>query len=195
MAHGCPVRSDRREMVSKRHTRFFALAALALAASGLLLTAQEKQPPTPQTQRGHDLFLKSPKGTACATCHTMAGVGTAVGPDLSRMASLATARGLVAVIQMDTTENVQEIKTAAGAFPGIQKQKQGDDYEIWDLSQTPPVLRKLTSKDIVSMNRDQHWKHPPTAAGYTSQELADIIGFLKWAATGTQKVIKAADIE
>jgi hypothetical protein len=194
MAHGFPVQGDCREML-KRRTRLFVFAALASAASWQLVTAQEKQPPTPQTQKGHDLFVKSPKGIACGTCHTMAGVGTAVGPDLARMASLATPRGLVQVIQMESTENVQEVKTAAGTFPGIQKQKQGDDFEIWDLSQTPPALRKLTSKDIVSMNRDQHWKHPPSTAGYTSQELADIIGFLKWAATGSQKVIKAADLE
>ena len=179
----------------KRRPFFFAFAALAFAAGLPLVTAQEKQPPTPQTQRGRDLFVKSPKGTACGNCHTMAGVGTAVGPDLSRMASLATPRGLVAVIQMDSTMNVQEIKTAAGTFPGIQKQKQGDDFEIWDLGQTPPVLRKLTSKEILSMNRDQHWKHPPTQAEYTSQELADIVGFLRWAASGTQREIKAAEIE
>jgi len=125
----------------------------------------------------------------------MAGVGTAVGPDLAKMARLATPRGLVEVIRMETTSDVQEIKTAAGTFPGIQKQKQGDDFEIWDLSQTPPVLRKLTSKDIVSMTRDQHWKHPPTVAEYTSQELADIVGFLRWAATGSQREIKVADVE
>ena len=125
----------------------------------------------------------------------MAGVGTVVGPDLAKMASLATPRGLVSVIQMEATENVQEIKTAAGTFPGIQKQKQGDEFEIWDLSQTPPVLRKLTSKEILSMNRDQRWKHPPTQAGYTSQELADIVGFLRWAASGSQREIKAADLE
>lgn len=179
----------------KRQKFFFASVALILAANMQLMIAQEKQPPTAQTRRGRELFLKSPKGIACGTCHTMAGVGTAVGPDLTKMASMATPRGLVAVIQMENTENVQEIKTAAGPFPGIQKQKQGEDFEIWDLSQTPPVLRKLTSKDILSMTRDQHWKHPPTAAGYTSQELADIVGFLRWAANGSQKEIKAADIE
>jgi mono/diheme cytochrome c family protein len=182
-------------MVMNRQYFFFAVAALVCAANPQWAIAQEKQPPTAQIRRGRELFLKSPKGIACGTCHTMAGVGTAVGPDLARMASLATPRGLVAVIQMESTENVQEIKTAAGTFPGIQKQKLGDDFEIWDLSQTPPVLRKLTSKEIVSMNRDQHWKHPPTQAGYTSQELADIIGFLRWAASGSQREIKAAEIE
>ena len=179
----------------KRQAFFFAFAVLAFAASSQLMTPQEKQPPTAQTRRGRELFLKSPKGIACGTCHAMAGVGTAVGPDLTKMASLATPPGLVAVIQMGMTSNVQEVKTAAGTFSGIQEQKQGDEFEIWDLSQTPPVLRKLTSKDILSMTRDQHWKHPPTTAEYTSQELADIVGFLRWAATGSQREIKVADIE
>ena len=195
MAHGLKVQGDRWGMVMKRQALFSAFAALAFAAGSQLVTAQEKQPPTAQTRRGRELFLKSPKGIACGTCHTMAGVGTAVGPDLTKMASLATPRGLVAVMQMEMTSDVQEVKTAAGTFPGIQKQKQGDEFEIWDLSQTPPVLRKLTSKDILSMARDQHWKHPPTTAGYTSQELADIVGFLRWAATGSQREIKVADIE
>ena len=195
MAHGLKVQGDRWGMVMKRQALFFAFAALAFAAGSQLVIAQEKQPPTAQTGRGRELFLKSPKGIACGTCHTMAGVGTAVGPDLTKMASLATPRGLVAVMQMAMTSNVEEVKTAAGTFPGIQKQKQGDEFEIWDLSQTPPVLRKLTSKDILSMTRDQHWKHPPTTAEYTSQELADIVGFLRWAATGSQREIKVADIE
>jgi mono/diheme cytochrome c family protein len=182
-------------MVMKRQFFLPSLVVLTCVASSYLATAQEKQPPTAQTQRGRELFLKSPKGIACGTCHTMAGVGSAVGPDLTRMASLATPRGLVAAMQMQMTENVQEVKTASGTFPGILKQKQGDEVEIWDLSQTPPVIRKLTPKQIISTTRDQHWKHPPASAGYTSQELADIIGFLKWAATGTQREIRMADIE
>jgi hypothetical protein len=45
------------------------------------------------------------------------------------------------------------------------------------------------------MTQNLIWKHPPASAGYTSHELADLIGFLKWAATGSQKEIKVADIE
>jgi len=125
----------------------------------------------------------------------MAGVGTAVGPDLSRMASLATPRGLVAVIQTESMSDVLAVKTAAKTFPGIVKQKQGDESQIWDLSQIPPVLQKLTSKDILSMDRDAHWKHPPSTADYTAQELADIAGFLRWAASGSQREIKASEVQ
>jgi hypothetical protein len=45
------------------------------------------------------------------------------------------------------------------------------------------------------MTRNDKWKHPPTSAGYSTQELADIIGFLRWAATGDSKEVKVDDIE
>jgi hypothetical protein len=45
------------------------------------------------------------------------------------------------------------------------------------------------------MKANTKWKHPPALAGYTSQELADLIGFLKWAATGTQKEVGPAEVE
>ena len=45
------------------------------------------------------------------------------------------------------------------------------------------------------MKRTTKWSHPPTAANYTPQELADIIGFMRWAANGSEKEIKVADIQ
>jgi len=161
----------------------------------LLVVAQDKKPVTAQVQRGRELFLHSTKGIACGTCHSLGGLGTAIAPDLTTMASYAPPRGIVATMHMTMTEHVQLVKTADGSFPGLLKQKQGDDSEFYDLSQTPPVLRTLTAKQIVSVGRDQKWQHPPAAAEYTSQELADIIGFLRFAATGAVKEIKPSDVE
>jgi hypothetical protein len=122
-------------------------------------------------------------------------VGTAIGPDLSPFASVATPHSLVATIKMTMTNEVQLVKTAESKFPGILKSKQGDDIEIWDLSKIPPVLHKLTAKEITSMERDTVWRHPPALADYNAQELADIIGFLRWASTGSQKEVKASDVD
>jgi mono/diheme cytochrome c family protein len=169
--------------------------AVVFALAVPMAVAQEKRPAPAQALRGRELFLRSPKGTACATCHNMDGAGTAVGPDLSRLASVATPHSMVATIKMTMTNEVLLVKTADGKFPGILKQKQGDDLEIWDLSKMPPVLQKLTSKQITSMDRDTVWRHPPALADYNAQELADIIGFLRWASTGSQKEIKAADVD
>jgi mono/diheme cytochrome c family protein len=170
------------------------LAIVSALALQQVASAQDRRPA--QVRRGQELFEKSPKGVACANCHKVKDIGTAVAPDLLVLASVVGSHGLVKTIQMQSTEYVQEVKTADGkAFPGIQKQKQGDELQIWDLSQMPPVLMKLTSKEVTSITRDTKWKHPPTSAGYTSQELADIIGFLKWSANGARTEIKVEDVE
>lgn len=174
--------------------RLIYLLALMLPGS-LIAVAQDSGVMPAQAARGKELFQKSEKGIPCGTCHTLGGIGTAVGPDLKKLASLAMPRGLVMAMQMTVTEYVQEVKVKGASFSGIQKQKTGDDVEIWDLSQLPPTLRKITSKEILSMTRNDKWKHPPASAGYTSKELADLIGWLKWASMGSRKEIKISDIE
>lgn len=158
-------------------------------------TTKVKAPITAQATRGRELFLHSAKGTACATCHLVDGQGTAVGPDLTDIGSVVGPHGLVGTIKMSMTAYVQEVQTKTnGTFPGIQKQKDGDTLQIWDLSQMPPVLRTLQSADVTSMKQNDKWKHPPTGAGYTQQELADIIAYLKWAATGSTAEVKPSDL-
>lgn len=172
------------------------LCAVSILALALALFAADKATPEPaQSQRGRELFVKSAKGIACANCHSMAGLGNAIAPDLTTMATYAPPRGLVATMHMTMTEHVQLVKTNTGSFPALLKQKQGDVSEFWDLSQTPPVPRQLASKDIVSVERDQKWRHPPSVTEYTSHELADLVAFLRFAATGSVKEIKPADVE
>ena len=169
---------------------------VGIVFGAMLFSAAAQNKPMPkQVERGRELFLNSPKGRPCATCHAMAGLGNAVGPDLKPLASVVPPRGMVMAIKMDLTQNVQDVKTAAGTFPGILKQKEGDEVQVWDLSKMPPELRKMPVKDVLSMVRTEKWGHPPTSAEYTSQELADIIGFLKWAANGSAKEVKVDDIE
>jgi len=169
-------------------------AALLLAITLPVFAQNTKKPPTEQIQRGLDLFVKSPKGTACATCHQMAGVGTAVGPDLTTMGSMGTPHVIVLTMRMTMTNYVQRFKTSDASFPGMLKEKGKDESEIWDLSQMPPILKKIANSQIVSTERDQTWKHPPASVDYTPQEFADLIGFLHWAATGTVKEVKAAEV-
>jgi len=170
-------------------------AGLACALVLPMFAADEKKLPTEQIQRGHDLFLKSPKGTACATCHQMAGEGTAVGPDLKTMGSMGTPHVIVSTMRMTMTTYVQSFQTTTnGTFPGMLKDKQPDFVEAWDLSQKPPVLRKLAASEVKAIERDQTWKHPPASVDYTPQELADLIGFLRWAATGAATEVKASEV-
>jgi len=171
------------------------LCVVSVFALAIPLLAADKAAEPPQSRRGRDLFQNSTKGIACATCHNMAGLGNAIAPDLTTMATYAPPRGLVATMHMTMTEHVQLVKTDKGSFPGLLKQKQGDVSEFWDLSQTPPVLRQLQAKEIISLDRDQKWQHPPAVTEYTANELADLVAFLRYAATGSVKEVKPADVE
>ena len=166
------------------------ISALSLPA----VQAQDKAAPTPQIERGRELFTNAKKGVACKTCHSLAGIGTAIGPDLRNMASNGSVHSIVMTMHMTMTEHVYRIKTAASGFPGILHQKLGDKVEYYDLSQIPPVLRTLYSNQIISAERDDKWRHPPAMANYSAQELADVISFLKFAATGSQEEIVAGDV-
>jgi putative heme-binding domain-containing protein len=151
--------------------------------------------PNAQIQRGKQFFLNSPKGLPCATCHSLEGNGTAIGPDLTRLASVVGPRGLVMTIQMTMTAYVQQVSLKNGrVFPGIQKEKQGDNLDIYDLSKTPAVLLQLKSSEVSAMTQNTKWSHPPTSAGYTPDELADIISYLKFAATGVAAEVKASEL-
>ena len=177
--------------------RFYGLSlSIGLALAGSLLLAQTKTPPmTAQVQRGKDLFVNSTKGKPCGTCHEVGGVGTAIGPDLRKLASVVGPRGMVSTIQMSMTAYVQEYKIKdVGSFPGIQKEG-SSGAQIWDLSKHPPELHDVKPGDISSQKQNEKWKHPPASAGYSNQELADLIAWLKYAATGSVKEIKADEID
>lgn len=171
-----------------------ALTLPAVRAQGT--SGQEaKAAPTAQIERGREFFTNAKKGVACKTCHQLGGVGTAVGPDLTNMASYGSVHSIVMTMHMTMTEHVYRVKTAVNSFPGILKAKIGDRLEYYDLSVMPPAVRTLTSREIVSAERDEKWHHPPALAHYTPQELADIIAFLKFQSTGSQQEIAATDID
>ena len=179
---------------------FIVLPATAIVLLTILLLplatlGQTRPPLTPQAQRGQVLFQKSPKGVACGACHSLGNIGTVVGPDLTQLAAAAPPRALVMAMEITETAYVQQVKTTKGEFPGIQKQKIGDTLEIWDLSKLPPNLRTFAAADIQNMKPSEKWVHPPAAAHYNNQESADIIGFLKFVATGLQKEVTPGELE
>jgi cytochrome c553 len=177
--------------------RYYGLCfSIGLALAGSLVLAQTKTAPmNAQIQRGKDLFVNTTKGKPCGTCHEMGGVGTAIGPDLKKLASVVGPRGLVSTIQMSMTAYVQEYKIKdLGTFPGIQKDGSGGS-QIYDLSKMPPELHDVKQADIQSQKQNEKWKHPPAAAGYSDQELADLVAWLKYCATGSVKAVTPADLE
>jgi mono/diheme cytochrome c family protein len=148
--------------------------------------------PTPQIDRGQTLFFAD---TGCGTCHALKGRGTAVGPDLKILGRVGV-RALVTAIRASRTEYVETIKLKEGEpFPGIKVAADAASLQYYDLSKTPPELRKFAPADVQSKSDNSSWKHPPAVGGYTNQQIADIVAYIRWATAGDRKAVDPADVE
>src|SRR5579872_7160257 len=146
-----------------------------------------------QVQRGEALFVENSRG--CATCHSLKGHGTAVGPDLSAIGRLSPA-AMVTAIRSSMTQYVQQVKLKSGAsFPAMPAGEDEKGARFYDLSKTPPELRAIDRSEISSAAAQDQWKHPPSAGGYTLQQFADIITYIRFAVTGAAKSVDPAELE
>jgi putative heme-binding domain-containing protein len=165
-----------------------------LLIAGCALAADPKQPPA-QAARGQAFFLDESNAKHCGTCHALGKQGTAVGPDLSKLARLGP-RGILMAIRASRTAYVQNVKLKNGTeFPGMPVAQDDTSAQYYDMSATPPALRKVDRKDIASVGDNSVWKHPPESAGYTAQQLADVIAFIKWASYGDTKGVSLDDVQ
>ena len=148
----------------------------------------------PQAQRGYKLFFESTKGQPCGACHVLAGRGTPAGPDLKAVARLP-ARAFVMAIKSTRTQYVQKVEPKTGdPFPAMKVKEDDKVVELYDLSKTPPELRKIEKAEISSMKDNDSWKHPPSSLEYTNEELADIIAFIKWVGYRHSAGVKASEL-
>jgi hypothetical protein len=167
------------------------LTAYSVLAAG---PAADTKAPA-QAARGESAFFDEKVAAHCGGCHALAHKGTAVGPNISRLARL-NARAIVMAIRSTRTQYVQWVKLKSGKeFPGMPGAKDDTAVEFYDLSATPPAMVKLAKSDIASITDNATWKHPPESAGYTGQQLADVIAYIKWASYGDTKGVNPADVE
>ena len=172
-------------------SRFLPLA-LAIPAS-FLFTAFAQNPPA-QAARGEALFFETAKPLACGTCHAIGSKGTAIGPDLSRWARI-NPRAVGMAIKATVTENVQIVKPKGGAeFPAIKGKEDGDKITLYDLSKNPPEAMSLAKSEF-SAKPNSSWKHPPSKADLSSQDVADLISYIRWMGFKDTKGVKVDDVE
>ncbi|MCS6951267.1 MAG: c-type cytochrome [Bryobacterales bacterium] len=170
----------------------FAITAAVLSLCSL--ASQQEFSGPEQARRGYALFFDSPKA-ACGSCHALSGRGTPAGPDLKVIARVPP-RGLATAILSTRTQYVQEVKLKSGqSFPAMPVKQDDQTAEYYDLARTPPELRKLARSDIESVRDNENWKHPPASADLTSQELADLIAYIKYAVYKYTGTVKPEDVE
>jgi mono/diheme cytochrome c family protein len=90
---------------------------------------------------------------------------------------------------------VVKLKSGGGAFPAMIGKKDDKAVVLFDLSKTPPEKKELTPADIASMVANDMWKHPPAANKIGGEQLADIVAYIRFAATGSRKAVDPADVQ
>ena len=160
---------------------FWAVLFFAQAAAGQT-----------QIDRGEALFMDVQNG--CASCHSLKGKGTAVGPDLKGIAVLSPS-GIATAIRSTVTQYVQIVKLKTGeSFPTMPPSGNDPKVKLFDLSKMPPELHEVDKSDA-SFSPNTGWKHPPSTRNYTAQQIADVIAYIKFAATNSRKPVDPADVQ
>jgi|SRR4051794_16609426 mono/diheme cytochrome c family protein len=148
-----------------------------------------------QAVRGEELFFQSAKPWACGTCHSLGGKGTAVGPDLMRWGRLNPRATAMAITSTITVDVVWVEPKAGAAFPAFKVSEEGGNTQFYDLGKEPPALLKLGAAEVRAVKPNATWKHPPSQAKHTPEQIADMIAFIRWAGAKDTKGVKPEDVQ
>ncbi len=158
-------------------TQSETVASHELSSNGLL---------GPEAARGKELFFDPGNDRNCGVCHGLRDRGPGIGPALVSLRDTQSKKSnpevLAAILNPTSLNQSLRIRTASGeTICGIKAGENGRDLQIYDLASTgPPVLRTLRVEEISERGHcDQLNVHAGFANFYTSQELSDIVVFLK----------------
>ena len=148
---------------------------------------------TQQIDRGEALFFGSANG--CSSCHSLKGRGTAVGPDLRGIGRLSPA-AIVMAVHSTAAQYVQDVTLKSKeTFPAMPGAKDDKTIQLYDLSKTPPELRKIDLAEIESMTNTAKWKHPPAVDKPTAQQMADLVAYIRYAVTGARQAVDPSEVQ
>ena len=117
-----------------------------------------------------------------------------MGPDLTVMGRLAPA-AIAMAARSTVTQYVGVAKVkGGGSFPAMTGKTDASTVVLYDLSKTPPEKKEMAPADF-TMGANDKWKHPPSQAKISNEQLADIVAYIKYAATGSKKTVSLDDVK
>ncbi len=91
---------------------------------------------------------------------------------------------------------VQDVRLKSKeTFPAMPGAKDDKTIQLFDLSKTPPELRKIDLTEIDSMTSTAQWKHPAAVKKPTAAQMADIVAYIRYVATGTRQAVDPSDVQ
>jgi len=130
--------------------------------------------------RGHELFFDPIRGN-CGVCHAVGGRGIAIGPDLTS----SKPSEILSEIGATRSRHVLIAKLKTGEeFPALLVEQTRDQARLYDLTQSPPVMRTLLSPEVLSLVPNASWRHSDFVKDYSPPELDEVVVYLRWVASG-----------
>jgi putative heme-binding domain-containing protein len=165
---------------------------IALLMGAILTPLENASAQTPaQAERGRKVFQER----NCTNCHRFENQGTPVAPDLNNIARISP-KAIAIAIRSTRTQNVISVKLQAGeAFPAIRASADDKTLQVYDLGKDPPVMRKLEKAQVESIKDNESWRHPPSSTGLTTEQLADVIAYIRWIAVRDKKGVDPSEVE
>lgn len=148
-----------------------------------------------QAARGKAIFFDASKQTQCATCHELNKQGTAIGPDLTRLARISPKAIVISILSTRTVYAKDIELKIKKHFPAMIASEEGTQVKLYDLSKMPPEPMTLEKTAIHSIKDNGTWKHPPESTGYTTSQLADVIAFIRYVAYGDTKGVDPSELK
>lgn len=136
-------------------------------------------------QAGKALFFDLAQAKSCQSCHSFAGEGTPIGPDLSKLGTRSARELFLNVIMMRGNKDsryatvILTLKNGDKVL-GVKKEEDGESIRVYDTTELPAVLRTVQKSDVVKVeSRDESVMPKDYASIYTMKQLLDLVTFLK----------------
>ena len=127
--------------------------------------------------KGKPLFFDPLRSVdRCSTCHSLEGVGSAIGPNLA-----ASGPSSAAIIREGKPASIRQATLKSGEKFSALVVEQGEWLKVYDLGANPPVLRTLAKGDAAFASGSA-WRHADATKRYSDAELAMIVDYLTWIA-------------
>jgi hypothetical protein len=146
-------------------------------------------------QRGAALFFDATREAYCGACHALNGRGVAVGPDLT-IAARAAPREIAAAMRKRRPEHVVTAHMKDGdSFPAMVVMRASGSLKLLDLTAFPPVLRTFEPADIESIASRAEWTHDAFLKGIGPEQMADLVSYIRWIASGDSRPVSGDDLK
>lgn len=134
---------------------------------------------------GRELFFGTNDTTNCRVCHTVAGIGGKIGPDLTGLVGKPAKEILQSITTPHSSVNGKYAALAitlkdGSRFTGVKRDEDQITIRLYDTSSLPPVSRAFLKSDVAT-TETLKTSAMPTDYGtkYSRKQLLDLVAFLK----------------